>query len=198
MLNTYYIYPYNINKILDDIHSNGHYNYKTFMKFLYNKSIKWTNMNNDVLNYINKCKYCSYLNNNSKHSLYFIIEKLFHITGLFSLKNDNKFHMIFNLFLLSYGMISGFFVNSYKKISILLIWLLYYIIIIILYITLVFRFNNKRLLFDQKYFNNNNIKNLDSKDKSILWFVIIYFFFYICFVYKLIKNLLDFLLIYSA
>lgn len=58
MLNSYYIYPYDKNKILDDIHLSGHYNYKNFMKLLKNKSIEWSNMNEDVLNYIKKCKYC--------------------------------------------------------------------------------------------------------------------------------------------
>lgn len=78
--------------------------------------------------------------------------------------------MICNLCLLSYGMLSGFFVNSYKKISILLIWLLYYIIIIILFVNLTTKFKNNNSLFDLKFFNNRNIKKLDDKDKNILWF----------------------------
>jgi len=91
---------FNYNKYLDDIHLTGHYDYKNYIKRLKNKSIEWPKMKEDILDYIKKCKYCDYLNNNSKHILYNIIEKLFHITGLFSLKNNNKIHMIFNLCLL--------------------------------------------------------------------------------------------------
>ena len=42
MYNSYYIYPYDKYKILDDIHSTGHYDLKTYMKILNKKSIKWT------------------------------------------------------------------------------------------------------------------------------------------------------------